>query len=435
MQYNISPETLLEGRETVNVEYLLEQKFDTTGIKERGVSMTANGVCYSKEKQGFMPALMEEMYKNRSKFKKQMLAVQQKYEHDKGNNDLRKEISRLNNLQMAMKIALNSAYGAMGNQYFRYFDLRMAEGITTSGQLSIRWMANKLNVFMNKTLKTVDQDYVIAIDTDSIYLTLETLVEKTCEGKTDEQKIKYMDKICEDVFQPFIDKGYQELADYMNAYDQKMVMKREVLADKAIWTAKKRYIMNVHNSEGVQFAEPKIKVMGLEMVKSSTPAVIRDKLKDSIKVILAGDEKKLHSYINDFREVFNKLPVEEIAFPRSVNGLKEYMASSTIYRKSTPIHVRGALLLNHHLKQLKLDKKYQPIRDGDKIKFVYLKTPNTIQENIISFVNELPTELDIHKYIDYEEQFRKVFLDPLQIVIEPLGWKVEAQSSLEDFFG
>jgi DNA polymerase elongation subunit (family B) len=337
---------------------------------------------------------------------------------------------------MAMKIALNSAYGAMGNQYFRYFDLKMAEGITTSGQLSIRWMANKLNDFMNKTLKTTRRkDFVIAIDTDSIYLTLEDLVENVCAGKTDEQKIKYMDKICEDIFQPFIDKGYQELADYMNAFDQKMQMKREVLADKAIWTAKKRYIMNVHNSEGVQFAEPKIKVMGLEMVKSSTPAVIRNKLKDSIKVILEGDQSKLHRYITEFRQEFNSLPVEEIAFPRTVNGLKEYAAFSTIYRKSTPIHVRGALLLNHYLKQMNLDKKYQLIRDGDKIKFVYLKTPNTIQEDIISFSQELPKELDLHKYVNYEKQFEKVFLDALQIVIEPLGWKVEEQSSLEDFFG
>jgi DNA polymerase elongation subunit (family B) len=363
-----------------------------------------------------------------------MLKVQQEYEKDKTKKHLLKDISRLNNLQMAMKIALNSAYGAMGNQYFRYFDIRMAEGITTSGQLSIRWMANKLNAFLNKTLKTEGKDFVIAIDTDSIYLTLEELVERTCEGKTTEQKIKFMDKICEDVFQPFIDTGYQELATYMNAYAQKMQMKREVLADKAIWTAKKRYIMNVHNSEGVQYAEPKIKVMGLEMVKSSTPQVIRNKLKDSIKVILEGDQSKLHDYIHSFRDDFNKLPVEEIAFPRSVNGMKEYMASSTIYRKSTPIHVRGALLLNHHLKELKLDKKYQPIRDGDKIKFVYLKTPNTIQEDIISFGQELPKELDLHKYINYEKQFEKVFLDPLQIVIQPLGWTVEEQSSLDQFF-
>jgi len=435
MQYNISPETMLEGRETVNVDYLLERKFDTSEVKSKGVSMTANGVCYRKDKQGFMPELMEKMYKDRSKYKKQMLGVQQQYEKDKSKKELLKEISRLNNLQMAMKIALNSAYGAMGNQYFRYFDLRMAEGITTSGQLSIRWMANKLNEFMNKTLKTTKKDYVIAIDTDSIYLTLETLVESTCAGKTDEQKIQFMDKICEEVFQPFIDKGYKELADYMNAFDQKMQMKREVLADKGIWTAKKRYILNVHNSEGVQFAEPKIKVMGLEMVKSSTPAVIRDKLKDSINVILEGDEKKLHRYIEEFRDTFNKLSIEEIAFPRGINGIKEYAASSTIYRKSTPIHVRGALLFNHQLKELNLTHKYQPLKDGDKIKFVYLKTPNRIQEDVISFSQTLPPEFDLHRYIDYEKQFQKVFLDALQIVIEPLKWNVEEQSSLEDFFG
>ena len=435
MQYNISPETMLEGRETVNVDYLLEQKIDLSEIKERNVCMTANGVCYTKDKLGFMPELMATMYANRSKFKKQMLKAEQEYQNDKSQKHLLKDISRLNNLQMAMKIALNSAYGAMGNQYFRYFDLRMAEGITLSGQLSIRWMANKLNAFMNKTLKTENKDYVIAIDTDSIYLTLENLIESVCAGKTDEQKIKYMDKICEDVFQPFIDKGYQELATYMNAYAQKMQMKREVLADKAIWTAKKRYIMNVHNSEGVQYAEPKIKVMGLEMVKSSTPQVIRNKLKDSIKVILEGNENKIHSYINTFRDEFNKLSVEEIAFPRSVNGLREYAASSTIYGKSTPIAVRGALLFNHHTKLKGLEKQYQPIRDGDKIKFVYLKTPNPIQEDIISFSQELPKELNLHSYVDYEKQFQKVFLDALQIVIEPLGWNVEPQSTLEDFFG
>ena len=435
MQYNISPETLLEGRETVTVDYLLEQKFDTTEIKQRNVAMTANGVCYTKDKLGFMPELMATMYANRSKFKKQMLKAEQEYQNDKSKKHLLKDISRLNNLQMAMKIALNSAYGAMGNQYFRYFDLRMAEGITLSGQLSIRWMANKLNDYMNKVLKTEGKDFVIAIDTDSIYLTLEDLVEFVCKDQDTAGKIRYMDKICETVFQPFIDKGYQELATYVNAYAQKMQMKREVLADKAIWTAKKRYIMNVHNSEGVQYAEPKIKVMGLEMVKSSTPQVIRNKLKDSIKVILEGNQTKVHSYIETFRNEFNQLSVEEIAFPRSVNGLREYAASSTIYGKSTPIAVRGALLFNHHTKVRGLEKQYQPIRDGDKIKFVYLKTPNPIQEDIISFSQELPKELNLHSYVDYEKQFQKVFLDALQIVIEPLGWNVEPQSSLEDFFG
>ena len=435
MQYNISPETLLPGKMPVTVDKLLNKEINTAMLQEQNITLTANGVSYTKEKQGFMPELMEKMYKDRSRFKKQMLKVQQEYEHDKKNNDLRKEISRLNNLQMAMKIALNSAYGAMGNQYFRYFDIRMAEGITTSGQLSIRWMANKLNAFLNKNLKTKDKDYVIAIDTDSIYLTLEDLVESTCEGKTTDQKIAFMDKICEDVFQPFIDKGYAELATYMNAYDQKMQMKREVLADKGIWTAKKRYILNVHNSEGVQYAKPKLKVMGLEMVKSSTPQVIRDKLKSAINVILDGNQSALHKYIDDFRKEFNQLPVEQIAFPRSVNNLQQYTSSTSIYGKGTPMHVRGTLLYNHYLKRKNLQGRYPLIREGEKIKFVYLRKPNPIQENIISFTSELPKELELHTHIDYALQFEKVFLDALQIVIQPLGWNVEEKSSLEEFFG
>jgi len=434
MQYNISPETLTSEKISVTVDKLLNQEIDTTYVKQRDLALTANGWTYTKEFKGFMPELMEQMYKNRSKFKKQMLVIQQEYEKDKSKKHLLKDISRLNNLQMAMKIALNSAYGAMGNQYFRYFDIRMAEGITTSGQLSIRWMANKLNAFMNKTLKTEGKDYVVAIDTDSIYLTLETLVEKMCEGKTDEQKIRFMDKICEDVFQPFIDSGYQELADYMNAYSQKMQMKREVLADKGIWTAKKRYILNVHNSEGVQYEKPKIKVMGLEMVKSSTPAVIRDKLRDSIEVILRGNQADLQNYIMEFRKEFDKLPVEEIAFPRGVNGMKQY-AGSPIYSKGTPIHVRGALLFNHYTKKMGLDKKYQPIRDGDKIRFVYVRKPNKFQEDVIAFSQELPPEFELHSYIDYDKMFEKVFTDALQIIIGSLGWSTSEQSSLEDFFG
>jgi DNA polymerase elongation subunit (family B) len=434
MQYNISPETLTSEKISVSVDKLLNQEIDTSYVKRRDLALSGNGWTYRKDVKGFMPELMEMMYINRSKFKKQMLRVQQEYEKDKSQKQLLKDISRLNNLQMAMKIALNSAYGAMGNQYFRYFDLRMAEGITHSGQLSIRWMANKLNAFLNKTLKTEGKDFVIAIDTDSIYLTLEDLVERTCEGKTTEQKIKFMDKICEDVFQPFIDSGYQELSDYMNAYSQKMQMKREVLADKAIWTAKKRYVINVHNSEGVQYAKPKVKVMGLEMVKSSTPAVIRDKLKDSIDVILKGDEKDLHKYVQEFRKEFDKMPVEEIAFPRGVNGTKQY-AGSPIYAKGTPIHVRGALLYNHHCKRLGIDRKYQAIRDGDKIKFVYVMKPNPFNEDVIAFSQKLPEEFKLDAYIDYDKQFEKVFLDALQIVIEPLGWKTQEESSLEDFFG
>ena len=430
MQYNMSPETLTDTRIDTNVDKLLAGTPINVPV---GLAMSANGWCYTKEKKGFLPALMEEMYNNRSKFKKQMLKAEQEYEHNK-DPQLVKDISRLKNLQMAMKIALNSAYGAIGNKYFRYYDLRIAEGITISGQLSIRWMANKLNDFMNKTLKTDNKDYVIAIDTDSIYLSLENLVEKVCVGKTTEEKIQFMDKTCEKVIQPFIDGGYQELATYMNAYAQKMQMKREVLADKAIWVAKKRYVLNVHNSEGVQYAKPKIKVMGLEMVKSSTPAVVRTKLKDALEVILHQDQVSLQAFVREFKKEFTSLSVADVAFPRSVSSLKEY-SGTPIYKKGTPIQVRGALLFNHYLKMKGLTRKYEPITNGNKIKFVYLKTPNPINENVIAFNNVLPKEFSLDDYIDYDLQFEKVFLDALNIVIEPLGWHAEEKASLESFFG
>ena len=433
MQYNISPEMMATHRLDVEVEQLLYKQIDLGFLKENNLSMTANGVCYSREQRGFLPTLMEKMYEDRSKYKKQMLKVQQEFEQDKSNNDLRKEISRLNNMQMAGKIALNSAYGALGNSYFRYFDLRMAEGITTSGQLSIRWIANKINAFMNKTLKTENKDYIIAIDTDSCYLSLEDLIEKTCPNKTTEQKIKYMDTICEDVFQPFIDKGYQELAEYMNAYQQKMQMKREVLADKAIWTAKKRYILNVHNSEGVQYAQPKLKVVGLEVNKSSTPAIIRKKLKDTIQVILNKTEPELQKYIADFRAEFNAMPVEVISFPRGVNNLKQY-TGSPIYGKATPIAVRAALLHNHYIKKLGLTKQYQPILEGSKIKFIYLNPQNPIREDVIGYVDHLPKEFGLHEFIDYDKMFDKVYVDAVKIILDAIGWDTEHRSSLEDFF-
>jgi DNA polymerase elongation subunit (family B) len=442
MQYNMSPETIVNNYVVgATVDKLLEKQVLTDKVHELGYSMSANGWCYRKDKLGFLPELMQEMYDNRKTFKKQMLSIQQEYEVAKklGETEkayrLNKEVSRLNNLQMAMKISLNSAYGSFANQYFRWYDSRIAEGITMSGQLSIRWIATTFNKFFNNLLKTEDVDYVIAVDTDSCYLNFDPLVTKVFGDNYDTKKVvAYIDKVCEDKIQSVIDKSFEELATYTNAYSQKMVMKRESIADKGIWTAKKRYILNVHNSEGVEYATPKMKIMGLEVVKSSTPHIVREKLRDAISVIMTGDKKQLHKYVEDFRQEFLTLPVEDIAFPRGMNGLNDYACSTNIYKKSTPIHVRGALLFNHHLKLHKLTSKYQLIKDGEKIKFVYLKEPNSIGEDVISFPGTLPKEFDINRYIDYNKQYEKVFLDPLSTILESIGWTSEEKSSLEDFF-
>jgi hypothetical protein len=312
----------------------------------------------------------------------------------------------------------------------------MALGVTSAGQLSIRWIESKINNWMNKLLETNNVDYVIASDTDSIYLRLAEVVSKFMgERVSDKHKvIRFMDKICEDKIQPYIDKSYEELAEYVKAYAQKMQMKREGLSDKGIWTAKKRYILNVYNNEGIQYAEPKMKVMGLEMVKSSTPASIREKMKESIGIMLRGTEQDMHKFIADFREEFKKLPAEEISFPRGLNGLAKYTDAVSLYKLGTPIHVKGAILYNNYLKQNNLTKKYPLIQEGEKVKFTYLKLPNHFKDMVISYPSRLPKELGLDKYIDYDVQFDKAFLEPIKVILNCLGWTTEKVNSLEDFF-
>ena len=447
MQYNISPETLVQPTdytdemrniimEGVSVDKLLTKSVNLSNMS--GYTITPNGQFFRTDKQGFLPKMLEEMYIDRSKFKKMMIQAKKDYEVETDSfkrKELKNKIARYDNLQLAKKVSLNSAYGALGSQYFRFYDLRMALGVTTAGQLSIRWIEHKINQYMNGLLKTND-DYVIASDTDSIYLKLGPLVDKMYKDTTDVNKvIAFMDKVCEDKIQPFIDKSYQELATYVHAYDQKMQMKREGLSNKGIWTAKKRYILNVYNNEGVQYKEPQMKVMGLEMVKSSTPSAIREKMKQSIKLMINGTEDDIHTFIDEFRKAFKAMPPEEVSFPRGMNGLKEYSDAATLYKKGTPIHVKGAILYNAKLKQLKLDKKYPLIQEGEKIKFSYLKQPNPMKDMVISYPNRLPPEFGLQEYIDYDLQFEKAFLEPIKVILDQIGWSTEKRNSLESFFG
>jgi DNA polymerase elongation subunit (family B) len=434
MQFNISPETLIDKRHpTVSVDKILNQKLDFEEYKDYAVC--ANGAMYRKDVRGFLPELMEKMYNERVIFKKKMIEAKKQYEKTK-DKQLLKEIARCNNIQMAKKISLNSAYGAVGNQYFRYYKLENAEAITLSGQVAIRWIENKMNQYLNRILKTDGVDYVIASDTDSIYLNLGPLVEDVYKGrkKTTESIVTFLDKICEVELEKYIEGCYQELANYVNAYDQKMQMKRENIADRGIWTAKKRYILNVWDSEGVRYEEPKLKMMGIEAVKSSTPAPCRQMIKDALKLMMSGTENEVITYIEKCREKFEKLPPEQISFPRSVSDVQKYQSPATIYSKGTPIHVRGALLYNHYVKEKKLSHKYSIINNGEKIKFCYLKKPNPIHENIISFIQQFPKELNLDKYIDYELQFEKAFLDPLKSILDCIGWEVTKTATLDSFF-
>ena len=449
MQYNISPETLTKdgNRSLFTVDDIIDKKDKASSIinrfKMKDLSVAGNGTTYTKNTQGFLPNLMESLYEERKVFKKRMLQCKAKLKTS-GNEisenekiQLKKDIAKYHNFQLARKIQLNSAFGAIGNQYFRYYNLDMAEAITISGQLSIRWIEKYLNEFMNNAVGSKDEDYVIASDTDSIYLRFDSLVSKCFPNGADDEKIlHFLLNACNQKIEPFIHKKYEDLSNVMGAYQQKMHMKREAIANKGIWTAKKRYMLNVLMGEdGVFLSEPELKIMGIETARSSTPEIVRRALEECIEIIMSGTEDELIEFTNKFREKFDSSPVEDIAFPRGCNGMDKYADSTTIYRKSTPIAVKGSLIYNHYLKKNKLQKKYSLIKDGEKIKFVYLKTPNTAGSTVVSFPGKLPKEFDLNRFIDYTKQFEVSFTEPLQTILNAIGWKLEKEQTLESLFG
>ena len=444
MQYNISPETLMGcpfKEKDITVDKMLDGEVKDSimqSLKDKNVTLTPNGALFRKNKRGFLPELMQSIYDDRVKYKRLLLEAKQEYENTK-DPKLNKDISRYNNIQMAKKISLNSAYGAIGNNWFRYFNLLVAEAITTSGQLSIRWIERSLNRYLNQTLKTDGLDYVIASDTDSVYITFDRLIDKLPIQEQDTgEVINFLDRLAREKIEPFIDKSYQELSEHINAYEQKMFMKREVIADKGIWTAKKRYILNSWDVEGVRYKEPQLKIMGIEAVKSSTPAPCREKIKQALKIIMHEDSKVLNSFIQDFRSDFMKMKPEEIAYPRSVNGLTKWTESHNLFKKGAPIHCKGAILYNHLLKKNKLGHKFPSIQEGDKIKFLHLKEPNLYQSTSISFLTQLPKEFDFASLIDYDIQFEKSFVEPLKFISDKIKWKLDmsygSQLTLEGFF-
>ena len=437
MQYNMSPETIAEGEVTkVDIEAVLTQ---SQRLNNKGKALSASGQYFNTDKVGIVPQIIDEMYGERVDIKKDMITSQKELQKvDKDDKQklyaIERDISIAENKQMAIKILLNSLYGALGNRYFRFFDQRIAEAITLTGQLTIRWAEYAINRHLNNILRKgkTYKDFVLAIDTDSLYVCLDDLV----TAINPPNPIDFLDKVCEKDLEPVLEKSYDHLYQMLGGVSNRMVMKREAIADRGLWTAKKRYILNVHDNEGVRYKTPKLKIMGIEAIKSSTPEPCRDALKEIFKVIMAGSEIETQKAINQFKEYFNTLPAHQIAFPRGISKVNDFKGTDgSIYRKGTPIHVRGALLYNSQIDDLSLAKKYTKVQNGEKIKFVYLKKPNRLHENVIAFMDYLPEEFGLQKYIDYELQFQKTFLDPIDPILSAVGWSSEEISTLEDFFG
>ena len=449
-QYNISPDTY-KGKVNIAgctvdgwLDGHMDQRATSKYLKENNLALTPNGCIWDRSKQGFLGELMEKLYEERATVKKQMIAKQDELEHLKASGEknkeklknLENEIVTLNNRQQSAKIRLNCAYGSLGNKYFRYFNPDFAESVTVAGQFSIRYIEKMVNGFLNKKLKTDGYDYVIASDTDSIYLRLKNVVDAGFDKiPEDDRVVDYLDKICSGMIEPFIAKSYDDMAEIGNSFKQKMRMKREAIASRGIWTGKKHYILNVYDNEGVRYSEPKLKVMGIEAVRSSTPNIVRGKIKEALKIIMKGTEDELISFVSKFEDEFLEMDYEQVAFPRTLAGLEKYKDGKA-WISGTPIHTRGAFVFNNLIDDLKLNRSVQKLKDGDKIKFCYLTMPNVAKQNVISTSGELPKELDfLKRNIDYDMQFDKAFKSPLKKITDVIGWKLENVNTLEDLFG
>jgi DNA polymerase elongation subunit (family B) len=435
MSLNISPETFA-GRVDIDMDSLLKDSSITSPYVESGAAISPIGAMFTKEKIGILPRLIKEMMAARKTAKSQMLGLESEYEKSKDESLLPK-ISALNNAQMAAKIALNSLYGSTANEGFRFFNPDVAESITITGQYILKKIELALDIALNKKFNTGEHKYLVYVDTDSVYVNMKPVVDKFLSDKSTADIVKSLEKVAQDILQAEINKICGEVADTLGFFENKIHFKLEAVGDTAIWCAKKKYIVRVHSSEGVTYAKPKFKVMGLEMVRSSTPSFIRGKLRESLEQVFDGTEKTVQLFISEAREEFNKLPISAIAFPRTANSIDDYADTNSIYKKATPIHVRGVLLYNEIVKRKKLQSKYPLINDGDKIKFMYLIMPNPLKENIIAIPADgiLPPDLGLHEYVDYEMQFQKSFINAMDIVLQPIGWTAEETSSLESFFG
>jgi len=435
MALNISPETLIPERQPVTIDGILNHEY-TPAI---GCTLAANGTQYSKDFQGFLPALMRKFFDSRVTYKCKMIEAKKLLETCTDETEiirLTKVASAMRNMEQGIKISINAAYGALANNYFKYYDVRLAEAITLTGQSIIKFGNLGVNKYYHETLKLPKDDYVIYCDTDSLYISFQPLVDKFCVGKSEDKIVDFIDTVCKTKFKDMMGRCFQEFFDSVGGFENTINFKRESICSKGFWTKKKkRYALKVHDQEGVRYSTPQIKITGLACISSTTPKVTQKLLKKCIDIILNGDVKELRIEVEKMKKDFLTYSPEEISIPRGVNDIGKYMANGggKLYKGGTPLANRAVILYNHYLKENKLEGKYTQINNGDKIKYVYLLR-NVMKENVIGYPNTFPDEIVDRKYIDYDTQCLKTFIDPLNIMLDGVDWELNEKLKLDEFF-
>jgi DNA polymerase elongation subunit (family B) len=440
VQHNMSPETLVKHMKVdgLSPERMLDNPNVEKWNPEDGLTIAANGACFRTDKQGIIPQIVEEIYMNRVTVKKAMLKAESELEvtdkKSKRYHELEIEIDLASNKQMCLKILLNSLYGATANRFFRYYSIDLAEGITLSGQYVIQSVEKELNTYLSTALKDNPKrlvDRIIAADTDSVYVAAGDVV-NMCKPADPHEFCKEFAKTA---LEPIIKRTYATLAEKTNAYKNMMAMKLEKISSVAIFTAKKRYILNVLSSEGVVYAKPKMVMKGIEAIKSSTPKICRAEFKDFFNLLITGNEKDVQKRVLEFEKIFAEHPIEKIAVPRGVSNINKYMQKAPpYYVKGTPQNSRAAIMYNKMVKDKGLEVKHYYLKNGDRLRFVFLKKGNPTKENVIGFIDKFPPEFELDQWIDRDALFDINFRKPLQLILDAIGWKNTATSSLEDFF-
>lgn len=442
MQQNISPEVLVEdGYVGVTVDEIISRTADLTTDVKSNECVCGNGWKFRTDKSAILPDIIERLFAARQANKKKMLEADRALQDTNLTASQKKQLKETKEIydirQNSLKILLNSFYGAFANEAFIFFDMRLAEAVTYTGQVAIKWAQKAVNEYLNNLLKT-DSDYVIAIDTDSLYITLDEVVKRVMPNETDPQKItQFLDNVCKEKISPLLQSSYKDLAKYLNSRKPCIDMKREIIASHGVWTGKKHYALNVYNKEGTSYSKPELKLVGLETAKSSTPQVIRDALTESISILMNKDEQTLLNYVEGVKKEYFTRPLEEIAYPRGVTEIAKYhsMDPMLMVAKGCPVHVRGCIMFNKLIEQHKVDHLHAKIREGDKIKYAYLKKPNPTRQHVIGFADKLPPQFELDEYIDRKVMYEKQFVEPLQSLVKHAGWSVKSRpQTLESLF-